>query len=179
MGQGSETVRLGPAPRYRLLCQRVSAVPEGLLSTKEKESVIQKMTPPKIQTLVNNFYQPPTPPAVAVSDIYPAGYEIPAGYEAVRFGRVMVGEYWLQPNLKPPTACTPCTGDAEPNFIRIILRPTPKTRVVTFRSTGQKRAPLPGEWYRWPNDMFYLNTASSTLMGVGKPEIWTRTETEE
>ncbi len=123
---------------------------------------------------------------VTVKEVYTTGYEVPKGWELTgEFRPPKEGEKWLSlrgiaagnkaqdvnESLRP---MVDWIYDPRP---RLILRRA-KTKVITFRSTGDHRVPRLGEWYQPnpPDSPFYKNH-NGTLFG--SYPIFTRTETEE
>lgn len=122
------------------------------------------------------IYNMPTVKQITDRDIYRAGYCIPFGFELTGEFRVpQTGDMFLHSAQSHVVTARENYAADEP---RLLVRPKPKVKVVTFRATGEKRLPKRSEWYSAaPDGMIWK--ASSDHYGREIYEIFTRTETEE
>lgn len=89
--------------------------------------------------------------------LYPNGYNIPNDYEFVDFRPVKKGDVYL---WSPTDHIGHIALIDSPYDPRIIIRPSPKRKVYTFRAIEKRRVPLKGEWYRLDGEgSFYKATA--------------------
>lgn len=108
-------------------------------------------------------------------NIYGKQVECPKGYKIVGFRPIKTGDIWLQlPNI---TVTHPASVQ-DPQYIigpRLIVEKI-KTKVITFRSTGETRSPKEGEYYLSGKTNIIKALNDFSLLRF---EIFTRTETEE